>query len=550
MQEAYVNDFELKFDPKTIEHLGVKMYSTLPPALAELISNAYDADASKVKITFHEQNGTPISIVVEDNGHGMDANAIQNKFLVIGRNRRDDEGDKPSPRYKRLATGKKGLGKLALFGLSKLITVRTIQNGKENLFSLDWDKLLTSKGTYNPNADLIDVETGKGSGTSIKLSHLKRKTPFDIEGLADSLSRMFIVDETFDIELYDSSKSKVVKVTNDRRYSNINIQFRWDAQKIHDWFPENKYLDGLTVSLLTAETPLSPSSGLRGVSLFSRGKLVNAPEFFSNSTSSHFFQYLTGHIEANFIDLLNEDVISTNRQSINWDNEDMLDFRKFLSEVISKVNQDWRLLRKKKKDDDFHVKTGIDKDKWFSTLPSDIRESAENIIKTLSDDEGILASYSPVVEALHKIIPEYPMLHWRHLPEGLRGRVKKYYESGDYIHAADQGTKIYAEEIRNKLSIDKDGVDLASVFSNSKAPYIKVADEKTISGKNIQDGQGSLTRGLMQGFRNPVNHAPMDSIYPTLFSELDCLNILSLVSYLMTRVEDAVEIKSETPVEQ
>ena len=33
--------------------------------LAELISNAYDADASEIEATFHEQNGTPVSIVVK-----------------------------------------------------------------------------------------------------------------------------------------------------------------------------------------------------------------------------------------------------------------------------------------------------------------------------------------------------------------------------------------------------------------------------------------------------------------------------------------------------
>ena len=60
--------FEMRFDPRTIEHLGVKMYSTLPPALAELISNAYDADASEVTLKFHEQNGAPKSIQIIDNG--------------------------------------------------------------------------------------------------------------------------------------------------------------------------------------------------------------------------------------------------------------------------------------------------------------------------------------------------------------------------------------------------------------------------------------------------------------------------------------------------
>ena len=73
---------ELKFDPRTIEHLGVKMYSTLPPALAELISNAYDADSPGVAVEFIELNKTPKSILIKDEGDGMSLSDIQNKFLV------------------------------------------------------------------------------------------------------------------------------------------------------------------------------------------------------------------------------------------------------------------------------------------------------------------------------------------------------------------------------------------------------------------------------------------------------------------------------------
>ena len=36
---------EMSFDPQTIEHLGVKMYSQLPNAIAELIANSYDAES-------------------------------------------------------------------------------------------------------------------------------------------------------------------------------------------------------------------------------------------------------------------------------------------------------------------------------------------------------------------------------------------------------------------------------------------------------------------------------------------------------------------------
>lgn len=113
-----MSDYEMKFDPHTIEHLGVKMYSTLPPALAELISNAYDADSGNVTLDFLEV-GSNKFISIKDDGTGMSATDIQQRFLVIGRNRRRHDGDKPTPRFGRYATGKKGLGKLALFGLAR-----------------------------------------------------------------------------------------------------------------------------------------------------------------------------------------------------------------------------------------------------------------------------------------------------------------------------------------------------------------------------------------------------------------------------------------------
>lgn len=150
---------EMRFDPKTIQHLGIKMYSTLPPALSEIISNSYDADASKVKIELFENNGQPSSISIIDDGEGMSLSDIINKFLVIGRNRRDDIGDIRSSKFKRLSTGKKGLGKLALFGLANKITVRTIKNNKLNAFELSWNDLINTSGSYKPKIEIIDKYT-------------------------------------------------------------------------------------------------------------------------------------------------------------------------------------------------------------------------------------------------------------------------------------------------------------------------------------------------------------------------------------------------------
>ncbi len=526
--------FKMTFDPRTIEHLGVKMYSTLPPALAELISNSYDADASEVSLIFHEQNSAPESIQIIDNGEGMLAADIQNRFLVIGRNRRKEDGDDLSAKFHRLPTGKKGLGKLALFGLAKTITITTRREGKESQFELDWDSLIQSSSVYNPKTMFVDQPSDKPDGTVIRLSRLKRVSPFDIEGLANSLSKIFIVDDDFNITLESTAGERLV-VNNARRYSLLKKQFEWDAALL---IPSGSAYEGkIFGSLYTGQTPIQPSSGLRGITLFSRGKLVNAPEYFSNSASSHFFQYLTGWLSVDFIDLLDEDVISTNRQAINWEHEEMDGLRKFLSGVVSQVSKDWRAKRKELKKEELESVTGIDTEKWLSTLPDDVREQTNQIVETLGGEDA-LEKYTPVINALHNIIPEYPQLHWRHLHDNLKDRIKDYYTNQQYGEAADQGTKIYCEVIRALTELPDDGTDLTGKAFGSNA-LIKVADTSDESGENIQKGQEALSRGLIIGFRNPVSHAPIDSVVPSKFSELDCLNILSLISYLLTRLDNA-----------
>lgn len=52
-------NLQLRFDPRTIEHLGIKMYSQLPYALAELVANAYRLPFFET----HLQNSVPSSLM-------------------------------------------------------------------------------------------------------------------------------------------------------------------------------------------------------------------------------------------------------------------------------------------------------------------------------------------------------------------------------------------------------------------------------------------------------------------------------------------------------
>ena len=115
---------EISFDLNTIDHLGVKLYSTIPPMIAELVANAWDADATNVEIILKDEDIK--SIIVKDNGLGMTFNELNNNFLKIGRNRRKDTHISKTKKGRNVL-GKKGLGKLSVFGIGNKVTITTIK---------------------------------------------------------------------------------------------------------------------------------------------------------------------------------------------------------------------------------------------------------------------------------------------------------------------------------------------------------------------------------------------------------------------------------------
>lgn len=132
--------FTMPFEPTTIEHLGLKLYTYLPPVIGELVSNAWDADAEKVEITLPKGGLTKdAEVIVRDYGtySGMDAKSLQKEYLPIGRNRRKESGRDTTVKKGRPLMGCKGIGKLSAFGVASELEIRTVKN-KVLLFASDW----------------------------------------------------------------------------------------------------------------------------------------------------------------------------------------------------------------------------------------------------------------------------------------------------------------------------------------------------------------------------------------------------------------------------
>ena len=241
---------------------------------------------------------------------------------------------------------------------------------------------------------------------------------------------------------------------------------------------------------------------------------------------------------------MTEDVISTNRQSLVWDIPEMSKLRNFLKSLVSKVSSDWRKKKKEEKEKIIEEQTGIDTGEWFSTLSGSVKSETQNIVNKLSGEDGI-DEFSSVIQSLYKIVPAYAELHWRHLNNGLKGDVEDYYKNGHLGDAADQAVKLYFQKMKDITSYTEDGEKLVGKaykskdFSGPNSPKIRLNALQTETEQNIQVGQAHLSRGVYAGFRNPINHAPMKKMDPDIFSHMDCLNILSLVSYLMTNLDDA-----------
>jgi uncharacterized protein (TIGR02391 family) len=523
----------MTFDPRTIEHLGVKMYSTLPPAIAELIANAYDACATEVTVKL---NDNPKKIEVIDNGTGMTFEEINSNFLRIGRNRRVEE---QAPPCKRLPTGKKGLGKLALFGIGKAVEIITKKSGKKISFVMDWNDIISALGDYEPKFHIDDCAE-YDTGTTIIVHELKRKTNFNQLEMAKSISKLFnFNDAEFNIKIILNNGEPTI-VDRDLKFSDVEKQFEWEFPKsfelIEEEYDNEDFINGM---LFTTEKPLRP--GLRGITLYANGRMVNLPEFFGATESSHFFSYLSGYLDVDFIDAWSEDVISTDRQSLDWENSKLEELQSHLHLLLKALERDWRAKRNEVKRTKTREKIGIDTQEWFDKTPEDIRKNLNIIVNCIVDDSEIPSEkQAEVVSAIHTLVPEYPHYHWRHLHQSIKRVSKDDYEKADYLRAAKEAVVEY-ENIVKRISglTDKMGTDLMrkSFGSDCVSKPINITDCITDTQKNIEDGQQNMSVGVVAGFRNPTSHEPKTDLHPHIFSDNDCLDILSLISYLLNKLD-------------
>lgn len=128
------------------------------------------------------------------------------------------------------------------------------------------------------------------------------------------------------------------------------------------------------------------------------------------------------------------------------------------------------------------------------------------------------------------------MLYGRALHPDIYRHCSELFRDGHYFHAVFEAAKIYHKAVQRKSGCEKDGQALMLEVWSPKGT-LKVTQCRSETDKNVQEGLGFLSAGLMRAVRNPTAHEPAHE-WP--ISEKDCLDLLGFISFLMRKCDDAV----------
>lgn len=372
-------EYTLRISRLTIDKLGVKLYDKASAVVAELIANSYDADATDVWVEL--PLGTELAskdpdtgeildkgyeIVVRDNGHGMVPDEARAFFLQVGRDRREHPEQGAKSRLKdRPVMGRKGIGKLAPFGICRRIEV--ISSGGHEVpgegyltthFFLDFDKIIEDTDTPVPlDVGVRDKTYQPSSGTTIRLTQfLPKRVPASDTFHRQVATRFAWADPEFTVHLRDTRPTPQV----DSDVKKFDVEIENDTKLVVD----NRLIeteDGETLSA-TGWIAMAKNSykndELAGVRIYARGKIVATTRDFEQPAGFtgeyHVRSYLVGEIFAEWLDDDNgDDLIRTDRQSILWDSDRGRAFREWGAALIKEVGKLSAGPRRKKKSDVF-----------------------------------------------------------------------------------------------------------------------------------------------------------------------------------------------------
>ncbi len=222
-----------KISARTAKLIGQENFTNAEGAIVELVKNGYDADAKNAIIIFdnREEDVKNHSLYIIDNGSGMTADIVEEKWMKIGT---DDKLQNFKSDGGRIKSGAKGIGRFALDRLGALSEMysRAVKNEKNESINLQITKSESRIGDGTEDYENIfwsvrwsDFETSKLiSEVEAELDILES---FDIKSFVkDFFSEFDVINET--ISNLSFNTGTILKISS--------LRDNWDSKFLKSLF--------------------------------------------------------------------------------------------------------------------------------------------------------------------------------------------------------------------------------------------------------------------------------------------------------------------------
>lgn len=290
----------IQIDKSHLSTIGERMYTQSLDLIRELVANAYDADATIVNIRVDKD-----SIIVEDNGTGMDKDGLR-QYLTIGSNYKKE--NQLSSKFKRVRIGEFGIGKFAVLSVCDRFEIYTRSGNYAATLKFNRNDFETRDDW---NVPIIEHEKSREpSGTRVSLFAIKKEISlFDIER---HLTHIFpLNDKNFSIYLNDVKVSS--KFVPGERFK----------------IKETTRFGLIKGEIILSSLMLSKES--IGVGIRVKGILIKRETFGIENTHGLSIKKLTGEVNADFLP------ITASRDEFITDREEYCEFEKVMQKKLKRV---------------------------------------------------------------------------------------------------------------------------------------------------------------------------------------------------------------------
>ena len=398
MADSADHKYSMTLSLNVLKHLGFGLYSNVPAVLSEAVANAWDADAEHVWIEIDPQDE---KITIQDDGHGMTVNDVNERYLNVGYERRKSLGGAQTSRFKRHVMGRKGIGKLSLFSIAKTVEIHSVRGGDRHGFKMDTGKIeevIVSETEEPYHPDPVDDENVTiCRGTKIILTNVKRQLYRSSQPLRRRLARRFSViglRHHFQIELDG------MPVTIEDRGYHDKLQYMWtfgangleaetvaeNLEHVESRTPELTVdgmifsIDGWIGTVKEAGQLKDPDTkeSINKIIVMVRGKLAQEDILEEFGEGGVYSKYIIGEIHADFLDQDDQDdIATTSRQRIIEDDPRYEVLRGYIQRELKFVQGKWSDLRNEEGRNVAVLVPQIQE--WYGSLSDDHRIAAKKL---------------------------------------------------------------------------------------------------------------------------------------------------------------------------